>query len=514
MKPVDVLSDFDPRLLDIDEGRRELTRLDPLLFALIYLPHHLKDSAGEITLSDFHLDLAEYGKTWAKGVTKPKQFRDAFIAPRECGKTTWLFLVLPLWAAAHQHIRFIAAYSDSAQQAQGHLLTLKQELNTNELLQADYPDLCDLEKSQSNRSLADNNWKTVRGNGFIFTASGVDVSNHGIKHGHLRPQLIILDDIEPGEANYSAYQANLRLATIWDDIAPQNIYARMVIVGTTTMPNSIIDQLRKYGELKGVSRYNIEDEASDTEVPQELNWIEEQNVRVHYYPAIIPNDNGTERSVWPEKWSIDWLTTERDRGSRDFLKNYLNRPVSSDGNFWTPKDVIIREGDSYGNTILSIDPAVTKKRVSDYTGLAVVSRGEAAGEPGVFVRYANQVRLSPSELAEKVTQLVDEYDVGLIYVEVNQGGDLWRDVFKDVPCKYRAVRQTVSKEIRAGKALNFYQRGMVFHITTFPALNEQLMAFPRVSHDDVLDATVSGVNYFLDAPQGSPVRAAQLSYIG
>jgi phage terminase large subunit-like protein len=107
---------------------------------------------------------------------------------------------------------------------------------------------------------------------------------------------------------------------------------------------------------------------------------------------------------------------------------------------------------------------------------------------------------------------VDLYQPGVIYVETNQGGDLWKDVFKNIPVKYRSIRQSVSKQIRAGKALNFYQQGKIRHTAHFPALEEQMWAFPKISHDDVLDAVVSGVLYFLDnkAPK---VMAKQLNYL-
>ena len=72
------LADINPKLLTISEGRRELTKYDPLLFALLYLPHHLKNSEGELTLSEFHWALAEYGKTWINKPTSPKENRDAF----------------------------------------------------------------------------------------------------------------------------------------------------------------------------------------------------------------------------------------------------------------------------------------------------------------------------------------------------------------------------------------------------------------------------------------------------
>lgn len=497
MKINDVLKDVPLELLSFPEGRIELTKYNPLLFALIYLPHHLQNSQGEITLSEFHVDLAEYGKNWITAPTKPKQNRDAWIAPRESGKSTWIFLILPLWAAAHGHVKFIAAFSDAASQAETHLLTFKNELDTNEYLQNDYPELCKPKiVSTTGRALANNSWRIVQSNDFIFDANGIDTNSLGKKVFGQRPDLIILDDIEKGEKNYSEYQAGQQLNTVFDDIAPMNIYARMVFVGTTTMPNSIMDQFRKYSEFPD---------------DPELKWITEQNVKVHYYPAIMLNEDGSERSVWEEKWSLEWLQSQRHL--RDFAKNYMNRPVNLDGTFWMNEDIVIESLEDYGNTIISVDPAVTKNKVSDYTGIAVLSRGiDNLGNSIIYVRDAQQVKLSPSDLSEKVKDLAETYDAGLLYVETNQGGDLWKDVFKDIPIKYRSKHQKLSKQIRAGKALNYYQQGKVRHNAHFPALEEQMWSFPKVSHDDVLDAVVSGILYFLDN-KAIKVSAKQFNYI-
>jgi predicted phage terminase large subunit-like protein len=487
------LSDINPKLLTISEGRRELTKNDPMLFALMYLPHHLKNAQDELTLSEFHWDLCEYGKTWINKPTAPKQNRDAFIAPRECGKSTWIFLILPLWAAAHGHVKFIAAFSDAASQAETHLLTFKNELETNDYLKEDYPELCTPKVvSSTGRSLASNAWRIIQANDFIFDANGIDTNSLGKKVFGQRPDLIILDDIEKGEKNYSEYQAGQQLNTVFDDIAPMNIYARMIIVGTTTMPNSIMDQFRKYAEgQRG----------------KELEWITEQNVSVHYYPAILTANDGSERSVWPEKWPIEWLQSQRHL--RDFAKNYMNKPVNLDGNFWTFEDVIIEDMEEYGNTIISIDPAVTKNKISDYTGVAVLSRGD---NDQIYIREAMQLKVSPSELSDRIASLVEIYEPGVIYVETNQGGDLWKDVFKNIPVKYRSIKQSVSKQVRAGKALNYYQQGKVRHTSHFPALEEQMWSFPKTPHDDVLDAVVSGILYFLDN-QNPKVVAKQYNYL-
>ena len=44
MKATEILENIPIELLAFSEGRKELTKYDPMLFALIYLPHHLQNA--------------------------------------------------------------------------------------------------------------------------------------------------------------------------------------------------------------------------------------------------------------------------------------------------------------------------------------------------------------------------------------------------------------------------------------------------------------------------------------
>lgn len=247
MKVTEYLDRFPIDLLSSSNGRKLVTRDDPMLFAIVYLIDHLKFEQNEPSLSEFHVALAEYGKSW---ITDDAS-KDCFIAPRSAGKTTWLFLILTLWAAAHEHLKFIAAFSDSASQATQHLQTFKHELDGNELLRKDYPELCKpMMGNNVKRHIAQSNEQIQQSNGFSFSAKGIDAKALGMKIGNRRPDLLLLDDIEPPEANYSALEVSKRLGTVLNSVFPLSIKARVAIIGTTTMSNSIIDQLRKVGEAR------------------------------------------------------------------------------------------------------------------------------------------------------------------------------------------------------------------------------------------------------------------------
>lgn len=496
------------------EWRRIQTKLDPMLFALVYLRHHLKSEAthGSITFCDAHLDWCREALGWVVPVAGPRADRDVYVAPRELGKSTWFYLVLPLWAAAHGHRRFIAAFADSGTQAEMHLQTFKNELENNQILRRDFPDLCEPATRYRGITQSDTKGLTIRKSGFIFGARGADSKTLGMKVGAQRPDLLILDDIEPGEDQYSEFQVKGRLTTITDVIFPLSEYARVVISGTVTLPGSIIHQL-----VKSVTE-------PEEDHPE---WIEEQNMRVHYYPPIITSDDGTERSIWPAKWPIQYL--QAIRHTRSFLKNFANSPMGLDGDYWTKDD--FRYGNVRGKTrvLLSIDPADKTKKTSDWTGLAVVGWAPPAkrladprqraidvddigasvlGNLGVCeVMWARAVKLVGENLRTEVLRVLEMFpEIGLVLVEVNKGGEHWLDILHHLPCKLQMIDQTVDKRIRAAQALAHYQRGRVVHATRLNAAEEQMISFPRGPNDDLVDAIGSGVTRLLQKPRQESAR--------
>jgi phage terminase large subunit-like protein len=491
------LARVDPRLAQykFSESRRVATRYDPMLFAYLYLRPHLKspETDNKVTWSDAHLEWFRQAKHWTTADGRPPgELRDAYVAPRGTGKSTFFFLLLPMWAAAHGHTQFVAAFADSATQAQTHLATFKKELETNELLQLDYPELCTPAKRSRGVTVSDNVGMAQQKNGFVFAARGVDSGSLGTKVGNLRPDLILLDDVEPDESNYSEHQMLKRLTTLRDTILPLNIFARVVLVGTVTMPGSIVHQLVQHGRGE-----------------QEFGWVKEEKFRIHHALPIVQDEYGTERSAWPAKWPLDFL--ESIRNTRQYAKNYLNAPYPDDGSYWTPDDITLGDTDEYGTTLISIDPATTSNSKSDYTGIAVVSRSL---EPEVdlgskkhrcYVRHAEKLRLQPKQLRERVMELLEVYpEIGLVLIETNQGGDTWLEVLHGLPVKIKTIHQKEKKEVRAQRALNFYQRDQVKHTRTFNQLDEELLVFPRGMNDDLVDAVGTAVSVLLRPVKRKP----------
>lgn len=653
-----------------------------MLFALLYLPDSLRFEDQPSSLAQFHIDLAEHGKTWINGQSS----RHAWIAPRQSGKTTWIFLLLPMWAAAHGHIKFIAAFSDSEDQATTHLDTFKKELDSNELLRKDYPELCTPKMGANvKRYVSQSKAKIEQANGFVFVAKGIDAKSLGLKVGNKRPDLILLDDIEPPESNYSLNEVEKRRRTVLDAAFYLSHQCHIELVGTTTMSGSLIDQCRQVweheqawnashiveqsddkqsepycadnidyvrltkddltqveseigtsfrlqaiehafsysetrepfsspesqieafvspshtfepdsisqvdmaGEDRGIDSedgyinnpvndnlghssdksltnleacessvvendFNFQSVFDDASIPNNyvsetenfetrqqrelarfetpkinqgelklqesnnthvdfydrldsgLHWIKDERIEVHYYPAIVVDSEGIEHSWWPEFKPMSVL--ERDRHTRAFAMNMMNRPVNVDAQYWNEHDIEIAESDEYRWTVLSVDPAVSTKQSSDYTAFVIVSLGN---DGLVYVRHAEQLKLVSTELRERANELIELFDVDLLLIETNQGGMVWNQVFDQIKCKYKAIHQTEPKPVRAARALDYYRKQKVRHTRHFDLLEQQMHSFPKVTHDDLVDALGAGVHYLLNA--SGRTRIKKRSYL-
>jgi phage terminase large subunit-like protein len=467
-------------LIESPAYRRAITQNDPLLFGLIYLAKHLKgpETGDQITLSRFHLEITEHARQWIAPVTRPASDRDIWVAPRGVGKSTWWFLIIPMWAAAHGHRRFVAAFADTATQAESHLRTFRKELQRNKLINRDFPTLC--------ATVVDTQSVLECESGFVFIAKGIDSTALGMKVEERRPDLLLCDDIEPDEANYSADQKKKRLSTVLDAILPLNIFARVVIVGTVTMAGSVI-----HDAVRTITQPGEEPE----------KWLTDENFRVHYYPALATDEeSGESVSLWPGKWSVEFLLSIQH--TRSFLKNYMNDPMGADGSYWGPEDFTYGSLPVFTHQLLSIDPAVTDKSKSDFTGFAVVAAHRASRT--AMVRYAKAVRLAPGEpLRRFALSVLAEYpECSGILVETNQGGDMWKTVFHDMPIKVVFVHQSVPKDVRAARALHRYQRGRVLHEQRLPDAEAQMVGFPNAPHDDLVDAIGTGIDALLESTTG------------
>ena len=117
-------------------------------------------------------------------------------------------------------------------------------------------------------------------------------------------------------------------------------------------------------------------------------------------------------------------------------------------------------------------------------------------------------------------------------IEVNQGGELWggpvddrgkpldptQGVFHHLPpgVELRVMTTKVNKETKFAECHDFYQHSQyqVLHRDRFGELEGQMREFPKAKWDDIADAVVMGILYFLKKPAPKQkVSTQEYSYI-
>jgi predicted phage terminase large subunit-like protein len=171
--------------------------------------------------------------------------READAAPRGNAKSTWTTLILPIWCMAYKYRSFILPVSETALQAQDFLSFIEAELETNERLKQDFPDLC----SEGPVWRADT---IITRNGCKVRGAGAGQKLRGMRHGSKRPDLVIGDDLENDEAVESPDQRKKLEKWFFKALMkigqPDTVY---VVRGTVLHYDSLLMQLLKKPGWKG-----------------------------------------------------------------------------------------------------------------------------------------------------------------------------------------------------------------------------------------------------------------------
>lgn len=312
--------------------RKERAEWDKLYFMKTYLPHYFTRPFG-----DFHDEWGDLG-----------DLRDECVfvaAPREHAKSTF-FTFGDLIHDICYHLRwFIMIISDTNDQATGFTLPIRLEFEDNPRIRHDFGDLI-------GPIWRKNDFTTA--NGCRVLARGKEEKVRGLKNREHRPDKAVVDDFE-NDTNVK----NPKLVKEGKEWLQKAVIGSLgegycfLMVGNLFHPKSVLSQFIAEKDEEGNPLY--------------LSRI---------YQAILDEGKPSERSLWPEVWSMERLKKKRrNMGSISFNAEMMNRVGADDSPFKEPwfrfferVQIIIPE------LIVAtfIDPSAKSGEANDYKSIITV----------------------------------------------------------------------------------------------------------------------------------------------
>lgn len=522
------------KVLSTSRGRILATKGRPLLFALVYLRSTITmkegSSAGQITMSDMALDFFRNLDSWLKPNAQPRQNRHMLVAPRNAGKSSLIFMILPIYLICHATRReFICAFGAKQDKAKERLSAIRTLLENHPFLRSDFPGTHPARRGSYKES--DTVFRLKLVNGCTFYVSGVGSGGiSGQLEDDVRPTVILLDDPEQSGEAWSPRVSQATLGTIRDVILPLSQYARVFWAGTAVGYLSLVHQAVRHEEAK----------LSQTSEIRAEDWVDEERFVIHWYQPVVevpetstasdnqlfsdrldantansacnqPHPDATRRrSFWPAMWSMEVLDSEP---ARTFALNFANNPLSAgEGTWWRPELIKLgrlemppgAEQSLRLQTFLTIDPAISSKKTSDYSGIGVIAYSRTLDTFEIL--HIEQRKLSPEGLRIRLRDLKEQFpDATYLLCEENQGKDFVKASLLPEPIpglQWRSYHAAVSKDQRASRMLTEYEYGRVLHRGRFIDYETQLLGWAgegSIPNDDLIDTASQVIVHIRDA---------------
>ncbi len=169
----------------------------------------------------------------------------------------------------------------------------------------------------------------------------------------------------------------------------------------------------------------------------------------------------------------------------------------------------IRDAPELKRIVVAVDPPATSGKTADACG--IIAAGITQASDLYVLRDRTIQGLRPAAWAEQAVRLCHELEADCLVAEVNQGGEMVREVIGSVDASVpvKAVHATKSKRRRAEPVALLYEQGRVHHCGVFPELEDELADFgvgglSNGRSPDRLDALVWAITELNRRPAGRP----------
>jgi predicted phage terminase large subunit-like protein len=329
--------------------------------------------------------------------------------------------------------------------------------------------------------------EVVLDNGDYFLTRGTGQQVVGLKHGNQRPTLILLDDPEDMNNTKTAESMEFNLRWLLQGLVPSADAqrGRICVIGTPQHERCMVFMLKQMSGWKSV----------------------------HYSAELDPEKK---IALWPALWPWEKLQIERAGAASInrlsmYYREYLCQVLSDEDQLfkeeyfrWWEGDVQ-REDDAESylhmtspeqkvlpvNVFMGIDPSTSTLDAADY--FAIIPTAVDKDNNRYVQNYVRR-RMAPSKSIEEIRRQYQLWRPKRTNIETTQAQETFRDILRNMDDMYipglgvgHKPRDRKSKRYVELLEPYFFKR-KVWLKRSMQSLVDELLMFPRGTHDDLIDA--------------------------
>lgn len=432
-------------------------------FSLSYLPHYFT-----LKRADFHPEMFDLLNDWKVQFLSITGFRG-------CAKSTAAATALPLFAALEGKSKFIVVINETDDVSKLTIANIREELEFNELIRADYGHLLIKEKGVTKFS----DQTILLANGVRIFARSRGQKIRGLRHREHRIELVIVDDPEERDKVQKKQYRDKTENWLTGDVIPacEEQASRLIVIGNELHTDALMARLRQ-NELFEHRDYPLIKKGFDGE-GQALAW--ENCTWQGKYPtpeALARQELKVGRTAWLREYLLRVIPPDGQEVKEEWIRKYKTGTL--------PQGIKIAA---------AVDLAISQSETADYTAMVSGILAIVNDQPKIYI-LPNPINdhLSFHETIQTMTSLATAlrgYGIPTIYVEdvqyqkaaIQEGH---RHLLPIVP-----VRPGSDKRARLRTAAIYLQNGTVeFPDKGCEDLITQLLGFGIEDHDDLVDALV------------------------
>ncbi len=434
---------------DLDELARALGEIDIEFFCLYFMSDTfvVKDSNVARQLSKGHYELWDIANDI---FIKDKHDKAAIIEPRGFAKTTIFDMAVSVWLHCYKKSLFTLLGAKTDTDATQFLDSIKKVFNENKKIIKCFGKLINAKKFTVNAN------EVEFTNGTYIKTVGSGTSVRGANWGGVRPTVFIGDDFQD-EKNILTDAAREKQYSKWtkeiEEVGDKAVFrngkkikaaTKIIAIGTVLHIDCLMSKLSRNNDYFTILRraiilepgQTVEDifesdlwqQCHDIYFDEKLNKDERKAKAKQFY-----EDHKEEMQFpvwWPEKWDcFNDLAVKYWEDRKAFMSELMN-DASSIGEKWfksvatqTKEEI---ENHDFVKTMLSIDPASTTNKKSDFVAMAI---GSKATNDFTYIRDLILKKMEYEQYCKKAVEVLERnLDVTHINIEKNtyQGADVIR----------------------------------------------------------------------------------------